>query len=349
MKTTMKAWIIPKHGGTDVLELVDRPMPEPGPGQIRIRAVRGALNHLDIWVRRGIPGVKYPLPLIPISDVAGVVDKIGEGVVDFKEGQRVTLLPGSSCRNCVACHSGDDPLCRKYGIRGESYDGGAAEFIVVPSAEVYGIPDTMSWEDAAAFGLTFLTAYRMVFTRGKVKPSDWVLVHAAGSGVSIAAIQFALLAGARVIATAGSPEKIEKAQAFGLEKIINYKDSDFAVEVREITSKRGIDLIIDHVGQDTFAGNLISLARGGRLVICGTTSGPIVETNLAMVFFKGLSILGSTMGSRYEYGQCLDMVARGLVNPIVDRIYEFGDYPRAQEYLERRQAFGKVLIKIGEG
>ncbi|MCX6646979.1 MAG: zinc-binding dehydrogenase [bacterium] len=346
MKSTMRAWEITKHGGTDVLEFVERPIPEPGPGQVRIRAVRGALNHLDLWVRRGIPGVKYPLPMIPVSDVAGVVDKLGEGCVNLKEGQRVTLLPGSSCGNCVACNSGDDPMCRKYGIRGESFDGGAAEYIVAPSAEVFPIPDHLSWDIAAAFGLTFLTAYRMVNTRGQVKPSDWVLVHAAGSGVSIAAIQFALLAGSRVIATAGSPEKIEKAAIFGLEKIINYKESDFAVEVREITGKRGVDLIIDHVGKDTFPGNINSLARGGRLVICGTTSGPIVETNLAMVFFKGLSILGSTMGSRYEYAQCLDLVSRGLVKPIVDRVYKFDEYPKAQEYLESRMAFGKVLIEI---
>lgn len=345
----MKAWVIPEHGGVEVLKMEDLPIPEPGPGQVRIKAVRGALNHLDLWVRRGIPGMPFPLPMTPVSDVAGVVDKPGEGCTDFEVGQRVTLLPGRSCGLCTQCIAGDDPLCRMYGIRGESFDGGAAEYIVAPSSEVFRIPDNISWNTAAAFGLTFLTAYRMVNTRGQIKASDWVLVHAAGSGVSIAAIQFAKLAGARVIATAGSPEKIEKAKVFGIEEIINYREMDFSKGVRRITGKHGVDLIIDHVGKDTFDGNLKSLAKGGRLVTCGTTSGPIVETNLAMIFFKGLSVLGSTMGSRYEYSQCIDLVSRGLVEPVVDRVFPFEEYPKAQEYLESRKAFGKVLIKIWEG
>lgn len=204
---TMRAWVIPEHGGIDVLKIENRPIPEPGPGQVRIRAIRGALNHLDLWVRRGIPGMQFPLPMIPVSDIAGVVDKVGVGVDRFEPGQRVTLLPGHSCEACSVCLAGDDPLCKSYGIRGESFDGGACEYIVAPSAEVFHIPDHISWDIAAAFGLTFMTAYRMVNTRGQISSSDWVLVHAAGSGVSIAAIQFAKLAGARVIATAGSPEK----------------------------------------------------------------------------------------------------------------------------------------------
>lgn len=344
----MKAWVVPKHGNIDVLKLEDRPIPEPGPGQVRIRAVRGALNHLDLWVRRGIPGHKFPLPLIPISDVAGVIDKIGEGCVDLYEGMRVTLLPGRSCGTCSHCLEGDDPLCSTYGIRGESFDGGAAQYIVAPKVEVFPIPDHISWDTAAAFGLTFLTAYRMVNTRGQVKPSDWVLVHSAGSGVSVAAIQFAKIAGATVIATAGSPEKIESAEKFGIEKIINYRKSDFAKEVRDLTGKRGVDLIIDHIGKDTFQGNIKSLAKGGRMVTCGTTSGPIVDLNLAIIFFKGLSILGSTMGSRNEYSQCLDLVSRGLAKPIVDSVFSFDDLPKAHEHLENRRAFGKVLIKIAD-
>jgi NADPH:quinone reductase-like Zn-dependent oxidoreductase len=345
---TIRAWVVPEHGGIDVLRLEERPMPEPGHGEVRIRAIRGGLNHLDLWVRRGVPGHPFPLPLIPISDVAGVVDAVGPGVDDLQPGTRVVLVPGVSCESCGTCLEGEDPLCRDYGIRGETFDGGAAEYIVVPRNQAIELPDSVDWDVGAAFGLTFMTAYRMLHTRGKVRRGDWVLVHAAGSGVSSAAIRLAKLAGARVIATAGSAEKIARAEAFGIEKVINYRETDFATEVRAMTGGRGVDLIIDHIGKDTFEGNIRCLAKGGRLVICGNTSGAIVETNLAMVFYKGLSILGSTMGSRAEFQKCLDLVARGLVGPVIDRVFAFEELPKAHGYLEARKAFGKVLIRIKE-
>ncbi len=346
--TTMQTWVVPEHGGIDILKLETRPVPEPGPGEIRVRTIRGALNHLDLWVRRGVPGHKFPLPMIPMSDVAGVIDAVGPDVHNHSIGDRVVLIPGVSCGSCGSCLAGDDPLCRDYGIRGESFDGGAAEYVVARKNEALPIPDSMDWDTAAAFGLTFLTAYRMVFTRGKVQMGEWVLVHAAGSGVSSAAIQLVKLAGARVIATAGSEEKIELAKSFDIEHVINYRETDFAKEVRGITGKRGVDVIIDHVGKDTYAGNIKSLAKGGRLVVCGNTSGPIVETNLAMIFFKGLSVLGSTMGSRMEFMKCLDIVSRGLAKPVVDRIFPFEELPQAHERLESRKSFGKVLLKIGD-
>jgi NADPH:quinone reductase-like Zn-dependent oxidoreductase len=348
MPSTMRAWKVVEHGGPEVLRLETVPIPEPGPHQIRVRVIRGALNHLDLWVRQGIPGVKFPLPMIPISDVTGLVDAIGPGATDFKPGARVVLFPGRGCSSCSDCFEADDPICASYGIRGESFDGGAAEYVVVEETEAVTLPESIDWDSAAAFGLTFLTAYRMVFTRGQVKMGEWVLVHAAGSGVSTAAIQLAKLAGARVIATAGTKEKIERAQAFGIQKIINYRESDFAKEVREITGKHGADVIIDHIGKDTFPGNIKCLAKGGRLVICGNTSGPAVECNLAMIFFKSLSVIGSTMGSRAEFLKCLDIVSRGLASPVVDRTFNFADLPKAHEYLESRRAFGKVLLKIGE-
>ena len=348
MNKTMRAWVVPEHGGPDVLRLETRPIPEPGPRQIRVKAIRGALNHLDLWVRKGVPGVKYPLPMVPMSDVAGIIDAVGSDAKLFSAGARVVLYPGKSCGVCPKCLEGDDPICAQYGIRGESFNGGAAEYVVVDETEAVALPDNVDFDTAAAFSLTFLTAYRMVFTRGHVRMGEWVLVHAAGSGVSSAAIQFARLAGARVIATAGSPEKIERARALGVEKVINYRETDFAKEIRDITGKRGVDLIIDHIGKDTFAGNIKCLAKGGRLVICGNTSGAAVETNLAMIFFKSLSVIGSTMGSRAEYLKCLDIVSRGLAKPIIDRAFSFEDLPRAHEHLESRKAFGKVLIKIAE-
>jgi len=345
---TMRVWIVPQHGGIEVLRLESRPIPEPGPRQIRIRAIRGALNHLDLWVRAGVPGHKFPIPLIPISDVAGVVDALGPGSTAHRIGERVVLYPGSGCNTCPYCLAGDDPICPDYGIRGETFDGGAAEYIVVDEAEAVTLPDNIDWDTAGCFGLTFLTAYRMVFTRGQVKMGEWVLVHAAGSGVSSAAIQFAKIAGARVIATAGTPEKIRRAEAFGVEKVINYREADFAKEVRDLTGKRGVDLIIDHIGRDTFAGNIKSLAKGGRLVICGNTSGPMVECNLAAIFFRSLSVIGSTMGSRAEFHKCLDIVSRGLASPVIDKTFDFEDLPKAHEHLESRKAFGKVLLRIGK-
>lgn len=344
----MRAWVIREHGGPEVLNLETLDIPEPGPYQVRIRPVRGALNHLDLWVRKGVPGHKFPLPLIPLSDVAGVVDSVGDNVSRFKVGQRVVLYPGIGCKACRDCLEVDDPICPDYGIRGESFNGGAAEYVVADENETVALPENIDWETAAAFGLTFLTAYRMVFTRGQVGVNEWVLVHAAGSGVSVAAIQFAKHAGARIIATAGSPEKVERAKAFNVEKVINYKETDFVKEVRELTGKRGVDVVIDHLGAETFAGNIKCLAKGGRLVFCGNTTGPIVECNLAMVFFKSLGIIGSTMGSRVEFLKCLEMVSHGLVSPVIDKVFDFEDYPKAHEYLESRKAFGKVLLRIGK-
>ena len=347
-ESTYRAWVIPEHGGIDVLRLDEKPLTEPGWGQVRIKTVRGALNHLDLWVRQGVQGHKFPIPLIPISDITGVVDSVGPNVESLSVGTRVVLYPGASCGVCPECLAGNDPFCQKYGIRGETFDGGASEYLIAGADECVPLPDSMSWDIAAAFGLTFLTAWRMVFTRGKVQPGEWVLVHAAGSGVSSAAIQFCKMIGARVIATAGSLEKIKAAEKYGIEKVINYKEADFSKEIRELTDKRGVDLIIDHIGKDTFAGNIKSLAKGGRIVTCGNTSGAIVEMNIAPIFFKSLAIIGSTMGSRAEFHKCLDIVSRGLATPVIDRIFPFDDLPKAHEYLESRKAFGKVLIAMPE-
>jgi len=344
---TYRAWIVPEHGGIDVLKLEERELKNPGPGEVRIKTASGALNHLDLWVRRGVPGHKFPIPMIPMSDVCGTVDAVGEGVTSRSVGERVVLMPGVVRGDQSDCAETDDPLSKNYRIRGEGMDGGAAEYIYVPHFEAIPIPDTMDWDTAAAFGLTFMTAYRMVFTRGKIRHGDWVLVHAAGSGVSIAAIQLARMGGGKIIATAGSAEKIDKArELLPVDHIINYKEADYAKEIRDITGKRGIDLIIDHVGRDTFDANIKLLAKGGRMVTCGNTSGPFCETNLAMVFFKGLSILGSTMGARREFLACLDLVGRGLVKPIVDSVYPFEKLPQAHERLESRNAFGKVLLRM---
>ncbi|HEX9746307.1 MAG TPA: zinc-binding dehydrogenase [bacterium] len=346
MSYSTRSWVIPKHGGPEVLEMEEGVTPEPGPNEVRVRMRRGALNHMDIWMRRGVPGMKIHLPLIPMCDGMGVIDKIGDGVVHHSEGDRVVLLPCRSCGSCKHCVAGEDPYCEKFGIRGETFNGYASETVVVPVSEAFTLPDTIDDDTAGCFGLVFLTAYRMVFTRGQAKPNEWVLVHAAGSGVSSAAIALLKMIGARIIATTGSDTKVEAAHEMGVEHVINYNEADFAEEVKKICGK--VDLVIDHVGGDSFACNVRSLAKGGRLVTCGATKGLDADMQLAHVFYKGLSILGSTMGSRAEFMKCIDIVGRGMAKPIVGKKFTFDEYPQATDFLEQRKAFGKVVIEFPE-
>jgi len=341
----LKAVVIRQHGGLDSLLLEERPVPEPGPGQARVRVRAVALNHLDVWVRRGVPGHPFPLPIVPGCDVAGTLDALGPGGhPTLKEGDAVLVAPGVSCGACAACSSGDDHLCRDYGILGETCDGGCAEYAVVPARNLLPHPAGMEPSSAAALPLVFLTAWHMVVDRARVRPGETMLVHAAGSGVSSAAIQIGKVIGARVIATAGSDEKAEKARALGADEAINYRSKDFAAEVRRLTGKRGVDAIVDHVGPDTWEGNVRSLARGGRLVLCGSTSGFEVKTDLRHVFFKNVSILGSTMGSRGELHEVLRLVAAGRLRPVVDSVLPLADVREGHRRLEAREAFGKIVL-----
>jgi len=340
----MRAVVIREHGDPDALAVEDRPDPEPGPGEVRVRIRAAALNHLDLWVRKGVPGVRYPLPLVPGCDGSGIVDRVGDGVAGIEPGSPCVLAPGVSCGRCEACSRGTDHLCRWYGILGEHRDGTCADFIVVPARNVLPKPENLSFEEAAAFGLSFLTAWHMVFERARLRPGETVLVHAAGSGVSTAAIQMADLLGARILATAGSEEKLARARDLGAEETVNYRAADFAVEVRRLTGKRGADVILDHVGRDTWDGNIRSLARGGRLVICGNTSGREAVTSLPHVFFKNLSILGSTMGSRAELYEIIRLLERETLTPVVDRVLPMSDIREAHRVLEDREAFGKVVV-----
>ncbi|HEU4394776.1 MAG TPA: zinc-binding dehydrogenase [Planctomycetota bacterium] len=342
----MKAVVIRKHGGTEVLEIEDRPVPEPGPGEVRVRVRAVALNHLDVWVRRGIPGHPFPLPIVPGCDVAGEVEAIGPGAGDaFRAGAPVVVAPGVSCGACEDCASGQDQFCRRYGILGEHQDGGCAEAIVVPARNLLPAPTGMPAEQAAAIPLVFITAWHMVVERARVKPGETVLVHAAGSGVSSAAIQIARLHGARVITTVGSDAKVAKARALGADDVVNYRTQDFAAEVRRLTGKRGADAIIDHVGPATWEGNVKSLARGGRLVVCGSTSGFEVTTDLRFVFFKSLSLMGSTMGSRAELHSVLRLVEAGRLKPVVDTVLPLDEVAEGHRRLEAREVFGKIVLR----
>jgi NADPH:quinone reductase-like Zn-dependent oxidoreductase len=336
--------IIHEHGGLDALVVEERPDREPAPGEVRVRIRAAALNHLDLWVRKGVPGVRYPLPIIPGCDGSGIVDRVGEGVTGIEPGSACVIAPGVSCGRCEACSRGEDHLCRWYGILGEHRDGTCADLITLPARNILPKPENLSFEEAAAFGLSFLTAWHMVFERARLRPGETVLIHAAGSGVSTAALQMADLLGARILATAGSDEKLTRARDLGARETINYRTTDFAAEVRRLTGKRGADVILDHVGRDTWNGNIRSLAKGGRLVICGNTSGREAVTSLPHVFFKNLSLLGSTMGSRAELYEVIRLLEGEILTPVVDRVLPMAEIREAHRVLEDREVFGKVVV-----
>ncbi|MFO0931310.1 MAG: zinc-binding dehydrogenase [Planctomycetota bacterium] len=341
----MRVVRIREHGGLDRLVFEEAPLPVPGPGEVRVAVKAAGINHLDTWVRRGVPGHTFPLPMIPGCDGAGVVDAVGPGVTARKPGERVVIAPGHACGLCPACASGRDHLCRAYGIFGETRDGTCAEAICLPERNVLPIPAALSFEVAAAFPLVYLTAWHMVARRAELRPGETILVHAAGAGVSTAAIQIARLLGAgRVIATTSTPDKARKARALGADDVIDYGREDVLGRVRDLTRKQGVDVVIDHVGATTLPTSLKCLAKGGRLVTCGATSGPKVEVHLNLVFFKSLSILGSTMGPLGEVHELLGHVAAGRLAPVIDAVLPLAQVAEAHRRLEARDVFGKLVL-----
>jgi NADPH:quinone reductase-like Zn-dependent oxidoreductase len=342
----MQAVVVREHGGPEKLELTTVAEPTAGPAEaiVQVRAV--ALNHLDLWVRRGVPGHKFPLPMIPGAEVAGVIASIGENAAGWKAGDEVLVAPGLSCGLCIACLSGNDPLCLSHGILGETRNGGCAERIAVPIRNLMPKPNALSFEQAAALPLDMMTAWHMLVARAGLRPGETVLVHAGGSGVGSAGLQIAKLWGAMVYATAGTEEKCARARELGADVTINYRQKDFLAEVRALTAKRGVDVVFEHVGAETFDRSLRALARGGRLVICGATTGADATINLRLIFFKLLSILGSTMGSLAELREILRHVEAGRLRPVVDRVMPLAQIAEAHRILERREAFGKIVLRV---
>lgn len=340
----MKAAVIRAHGGLDAIRVEELPDPTPGPTEALIEVRACALNHMDLWARKGLPGFEFPLPLIPGCDMAGVVVQ-ADGLAP---GTEVVVHPGVSCGSCESCLSGHDYLCRDYGILGETQNGGCAELAVVPRANLIAKPPNLSFEEAAAYPLTFMTAWHMLVARARVRPGEIVLVSAAGSGVGSAAIQIAVLHGARVFATAGSQKKLDRAREYGAEVTINYRDNPgWSKRVHQLTGRRGVDIVIDHIGGDTFDSSLRTLARGGRLVTCGATAGGEVSLDLKRLFFKNLAVLGSTMGSKGELCRITDLMAAGRLTPMVDRALPLDQVREAHRALEAREAFGKVVVTPG--
>jgi NADPH:quinone reductase-like Zn-dependent oxidoreductase len=342
----MQCVVVREHGGFDRLLIEERPVPEPGPGQVRLHVRAVGLNHLDTWVRRGVPGHVFPLPMIPSSDASGVIDGLGDGVDSYREGDEVVVLPGLSCGACEACQAELDHLCRSYEILGESCDGTSAEYVCLPVANIAIKPKTLSFEQAATVSLVFQTAWNMVVRRAELRPGETILVHAGLSGVGSAAVQIARSLGAEVIATVGSAEKCLKVADLGAHHVINYKANDFVAEVRRLTNGQGVNVVLEHVGEATFAGSMKCLSGAGRLVTCGATTGGSVKISLHQIFFKSLSILGSTMGSKADLRKVLGMFDQGPFRAVLARSLPLVKVAEAHRLLEAREAMGKVALKV---
>ena len=342
----MKAILFHHHGDPSVLHYTDVNEPHLGPSSVLVRVHACALNHLDLWVRRGLPGVPIPLPHIPGSDMAGEVAKIGPEVHSVYVGQKVVLAPGVTCGKCPACLSGNDNLCRDFTNLGYMVDGGCAEFVRCPEVNCLPYPDNLDWVHAAAIPLVFQTAWHMLVDRAQLQPGETVLVLAAGSGVGSAAIQIAKFFGARVLATAGNDEKLAKAKEIGADEVIHHGIMPIAKEVRRLTHNRGVDVVIEHVGTATWEDSVKSLANAGRLVTCGATTGHEAKIDLRFVFTRQLSILGSYMGTKTELRTVLSLVARGRLKPIVDKVWPLHDCIAAHAYLEKGKQFGKVVLTV---
>ncbi len=339
----MQGFVVREHGGPEKLVWGELPDPTCGAGDVVVEVRACGVNHLDLWVRRGVPGHTFPLPLVPGNDVAGVVRAVGTAVSNVQPGDAVIVAPGTSCGTCRACLSGRDHHCPKYGILGEHRDGGYAERVVVPARNVIKKPEALSFTDAAALGVAHLTAWHMLVGRAEVRPGETVLVQGAGSGVGTAAIQVAKLWGAKVIAVASSPDKLERARALGADHTLDGA-GDVAKEARKLTGGRGCEVVIEHVGEATWQASLRALAWQGRLVTCGATTGAEVKLNLRHLFFKQQSLLGSTMGSLGEYLEVIEHAAAGRLRPVVDRVLPLAEAHQAHRLLEARQVFGKIVL-----
>lgn len=338
----MKAVRLHDFGGPEVLRYEDVPDPKPRKDQVLVRVRACSLNHLDIWVRKGLPGVK--LPHILGSDVAGEIVEIGEYVTGFKTGQRVLLAPMFFCNHCPKCVAGLQNQCREFTVLGNGVDGGNCELIAVPAVNVIPIPESLDFNQAASVPLVFLTAWHMLVRRAGIRQGQTVLVLGGGSGVGIAAIQIAKLFHARVITTAGDESKLEKARALGADHGINHYQQKISEEVRKITNKEGVDIVVEHVGQATWEESMKSLKAGGTIVTCGATTGFDAKFDLRFLFARQLSFLGSYMGTMGDLYDVLGHVFGGRLKPVVDRAFSLKDTKAAHEYMESSQMFGKIVI-----
>jgi NADPH:quinone reductase-like Zn-dependent oxidoreductase len=342
----VKAVRFHEHGGPDVLRDEDAPDPILLPGHVLVRVRACALNHLDLWQRRGLDRVKIPMPHISGADVAGEIVEAGAGVTDLESGARVMLQPGVSCGLCARCLAGEDNFCAHYDVLGYQSPGGYAELVAVPAANVIRVPDAIDFVSAAAFPLSFLTAWHMLVTRAAVSERDAVLVLAAGSGVGHAAVQIAKLFGARVIATAGNVDKLDRAIALGADAGIDHNKDDVVAAVKKFTGGRGADVVVEHVGKATWDRSVRCLARGGRLVTCGATTGHDATLDLRHLFARQLTLIGTYMGGKPELLRAAALFFRGRLRAVVDRTFPLSEAAQAQRRLEAGEQFGKIVLTI---
>ena len=348
----MKAAVLRGTGGIAQLGVLDVPDPEsPGPGQVRVAMRAAALNHLDLFVAGGLPGAGLAFPHIVGADGAGVVAAVGSGVTRVRVGDRVMINPGVWDGTCEFCRAGEHSYCVNYRLLGEHFPGTTAELVTVPDRNLARVPDVspaLTWAEAAAFSLVTLTAWRMVVTRARVQPGESVLVWGIGGGVALAALRIAKLRGAKVFVTSSSDAKLEAARRWGADVTFNHRAQKVAAEVRALTGKRGVDVVVDDVGEATWEDSLRCLAKGGRLVTCGATTGPKVVTDVRRVFWNHYTIMGSTMGNAAEYDEIVRVLGSGELRPVVDRVFPLIDVRAAYERLERAEQLGKVAIQIAD-
>ena len=342
----MKAVRFHRHGGPEVLRYEDAPAPAPGPDEALVRVKACALNHLDVWARNGLPNVDIPMPHISGSDIAGVVERAPEGEMGFAVGDEVIVNPGIGCGRCDRCLVGKDDQCKDYTIIGYGVDGGYAELVKVKRDHLIRKPAGMSFEEAASFPLVFETAYHMLATKARVGPGDTVLVLAANSGVGSAAVQVAKLFGARVIATAGDDAKMERAKALGADFVVDHYKQDVLSEARRLTDRRGVDVVVEHVGKATWGGSVKALAKGGRLVTCGATTGADVTMDLRYLFNKELTLYGSFMSGMGELLEVVKLFEQKRLKPVVDSVYPLEKAAEAQTKMEGSRHFGKIVLKV---
>jgi NADPH:quinone reductase-like Zn-dependent oxidoreductase len=345
----MKSAVIQEHGGLDRVRIEQVSAPEPTEDEVVLNVHSAGLNHLDIWVRKGRPGLKIAMPHILGSDAAGVVTDVGANVKNINIGDEVILNPGLSCGCCEYCNRGEQSECASFEIVGMARQGTFAEKIAVPFYNVLPKPAHMNFDEAGAFALSYLTAWRMLMTRARLKPGQTVLIHGVGGGVALSALQLAKLAGAEVIVTSSSDEKLTRAIQLGAEHTINYrKVDDVAQCVRDVTSGRGVDIVIDTVGAATWSIDFSAVCRGGKIVLCGVTSGPQAPTNLQILYWNQLTILGSTMGSDKDFRQMLKAVTAAKLKPVIDSVIPLAEVKDAMGKMEEGKQFGKIVLKVSE-
>ncbi|MBI3316885.1 MAG: zinc-binding dehydrogenase [Candidatus Omnitrophica bacterium] len=340
----MRAVVLENHGDFENLQYTYVPRPVPGPEEVLIKVRACALNHLDLWTLKGMPGVKISFPHILGCDIAGEIAEMGSRVKGLPTRRPVIASPGISCGKCSHCKSGWDSLCDHYRIVGFQIDGGFAEYVKVPARNVIRVSRKLSFEEWAAVPLVFLTAWHMLVTRARLQKREKILIHAAGSGVGSAALQIAKLLGAHVIATVGSDEKIKRAKHLGADEVINYEKKDFLAEIKKITHGAGVEVVLEHIGPATFSKSLAALSKKGRMVTCGATSGPLANLDLRFLFVRQLSVEGCYMGGLEELRKIIRLVRKKKLKAVVDKVFPLREAKSALQRMQDRENFGKIIL-----